>query len=61
MIFVGIGIGIIVGAIMLTMFMKVIWHTYHGNIVETIIKIAITIAGVGAIVAVVAYIIQYFG
>ena len=61
MLFVGIGIGIIIGAIMLTMFVKVIWHTYHGNIVETIIKIALTIAGIGITVAVIAYIIQYLG
>ena len=61
MIFIGIGIGIIIGAIMLTMFMKVIWHTYHGNIVETIVKIALTIAGVGIAITVVAYIIQHLG
>ena len=57
MIFVGIGIGIVVGAIILTMFMKAIWHTYHGDILETIGKIALIMLAIGIIVAGIAYFI----
>lgn len=47
LVLVGIGLGLILAAGVLALLIKTIWHTYHGNIVELIIKIVLSVAAVG--------------
>lgn len=47
LIIIGVGLGLILAAGVLGLLIKTIWHTYHGNIIELIVKIVLSIGSVG--------------
>lgn len=47
MLVIGAGIGVAIGGFVLWLLEGVIWHTYHGDIPELILKIVISLVVVG--------------
>lgn len=56
---IGVAFGVVLGAIVLAILIPKIWHTYHGDIVELIVKIVISLAGVALVIAGVTMLIYF--
>lgn len=50
-ILIGVGIGLVIAGVAFFLLKGVIWHTYHGDIVELVIKIALTFIIIGIAIA----------